>query len=270
MPPRSYSSGTRSGGQSTASRSLSVNSNTPVSQATDARPPPIPAAFQRTPIDPSKVVCLGPLPENVRLSGHTVGTGSRIVNSDGRDIPASMFIPGSRTSEGSLGSNFTEEEVRMAEEKPRCTNHSSMRLSHGHHGTLPSQWETDRQSLPSQPREHGSETGSPKPVHSDESSEEGRIDPGRDLIHVLKWPINDTAGKNIDHDNAPINDLRLTKSHFTNSILYFDGIHILSDLLYRILLIFFFFESNNSEGVLVIVKFISTNMRRGAIWNRSY
>ncbi|KAK9436934.1 Eukaryotic aspartyl protease family protein [Metarhizium brunneum] len=184
MPPRSYSSGTRSGGQSTASRSLSVNSNTPVSQATDARPPPIPAAFQRTPIDPSKVVCLGPLPENVRLSGHTVGTGSRIVNSDGRDIPASMFIPGSRTSEGSLGSNFTEEEVRMAEEKPRCTNHSSMRLSHGHHGTLPSQWETDRQSLPSQPREHGSETGSPKPVHSDESSEEGRIDPGRDLIHV--------------------------------------------------------------------------------------
>ncbi|KAG8407117.1 hypothetical protein J3458_020611 [Metarhizium acridum] len=185
MPPRSYSSGTRSGGQSTASRSLSVNSNSPASQATDTRPPPIPAAFQRTPIDPSKVVCLGPLPESVHLSGHIVGTGSRMMNSDGCEIPASMFVPGSHASEGSLGSNFTEEEDRMAEEEePRGTNHSSMRLNGGHHGTIRSQLNTDRQPLPSQPGEHESQTGSPRPVHSDRSSEEGRIDTGRDLIHV--------------------------------------------------------------------------------------
>lgn len=180
MPPRSYSSGgTRSGGHSTTSRSLSVNSNAPVSPVTDTMPA-VPAAFQRTPIDPSKIVCLGPLPENVQLPGQSAGTGSRIVGSDGRSIPGNLFMAGSRVSEASLGSNFTEEEDRMADEMSR---HPSVRMGQGHHANALSRLNTDRPPLPSQPEEQEGEE-SPKPADSDELPEDGRIDPGRDLIHV--------------------------------------------------------------------------------------
>lgn len=185
MPPRSYSSGTRSGGgHSTTSRSLSVNSNTPVSPVTDTMPP-VPAAFQRTPIDPARVVCLGPLPGNVQLPGQSAGTGSRIVGSDGRSIlPTGLFTAGSRVSEGSLGSNFTDEEDAVVEQTSRHTGPGSIKLNHGQRGTLTSRLNTDRHRLPAQPEEPEGEIESPKSAHSDGSSEGGRIDPGRDLIHV--------------------------------------------------------------------------------------
>lgn len=187
MPPRSFSSGTRSGGghsHSTISRSLSVNSNAPVSPVTDTMPP-VPAAFQRTPIDPARVVCLGPLPENVQLPGQSTGTGSRIVGSDGRSIlRTGLFTAGSRASEGSLGSNFTDEEDLVAEETSRHTGNGSAKLNQSQRGTFTSRLNTDRQRLPAQPEESEGEGGSPKSAHSDGSSEGGRIDPGRDLIHV--------------------------------------------------------------------------------------
>ncbi|KAK2589771.1 hypothetical protein QQS21_012552 [Conoideocrella luteorostrata] len=184
MPPRSYSSGTRSRGQSTTSRSLSTNSNAPPSPATDTMPP-IPASFQRTPIDPSKVVCLGPLPQSVQLPGQSASTASRISVSAGRSLPASMLTAGSRASQGSLGSNFTEEEDRVAEETSRQGSLNHRSLNQQHH-TTGSRMTRDRPSLPTQPEEREDEDKTPntEAVDSDGSSETGRIDPGRDLIHV--------------------------------------------------------------------------------------
>ncbi|KAI1505384.1 aspartic peptidase domain-containing protein [Biscogniauxia marginata] len=51
--------------QLTLTRSVSSGGSTPSSPT--LLPPPPPPAFQRTPIDPARVVCLGPLPDNVRL-----------------------------------------------------------------------------------------------------------------------------------------------------------------------------------------------------------
>jgi len=85
--------------------------------------------YQRTPIDPTRVVCLGPLPEDVTLpnqqppvppipqivtpDGRTFRTG----RSTGRNAGALRQARQSRGSSDSLGSNFTEEEDdRLREE----------------------------------------------------------------------------------------------------------------------------------------------------------
>ncbi|KHN98006.1 Eukaryotic aspartyl protease family protein [Metarhizium album ARSEF 1941] len=180
--PRSNSSGTRSGGQSITSRSLSVNSNAPASPVNDSRFP-LPAACQRTPIDPSKVVCLGTLPESIHLPGQTADSGSRIVDSGGRNASAGMFISGSRASEASLGRNFTEKDG-MVEEATRGAGHLNVRPNCGQQDTLSSWLNTHKQPLSTEPGERGSETGLPKPSDPRDSPEAGRIDAGRDLIHV--------------------------------------------------------------------------------------
>ncbi|KAK0714681.1 aspartic peptidase domain-containing protein [Lasiosphaeris hirsuta] len=86
--------------------------------------------IQRTPIDPSRVICLGPLPENVQLP-HQQPAVPRIITPDGRTVSTgrSLRAPNeaqnrpirhsrsSRGSSDSLGSNFTvEEENRMQED----------------------------------------------------------------------------------------------------------------------------------------------------------
>lgn len=90
-------------------------------------------AVQRTPIDPSNVVCLGPLPNNVKvfkaqMSG--AGTNERAATTNGGLFHAMPHI-----SEGSLGSNFTEEEDRIAEEMTRHS--SSPGAVSRHHNTMP-------------------------------------------------------------------------------------------------------------------------------------
>lgn len=73
------------------------------------------AAIQRTPIDPSHIVCLGPLPDNVQLPQphHQPSLASipRLVGPDGRSIVLPvMQHPKANISVDTLGSNFTEEE----------------------------------------------------------------------------------------------------------------------------------------------------------------
>ncbi|PON15321.1 hypothetical protein C2W62_24435 [Candidatus Entotheonella serta] len=183
LPPRSLSTGAGSGGGRTESvtagthRSRSTTSTLAASPAGDSLPIP-PASFQRTPIDPSRVVCLGPLPENVQI--HRSSMVPRVVGSDGRSIPLPMFNATSMPSEGSLGSNYTEEEERFVEEMTRQTSQSQAR-SH-HTGHQPSRRNEDqRTTLPSHPEETSQANGT---SHSDPDSIRHRLDPGRDLIHV--------------------------------------------------------------------------------------
>ncbi|EEY14623.1 predicted protein [Verticillium alfalfae VaMs.102] len=67
-------------------------------------PPPPSFGFQRAPIDPSKVVCLGPLPGNVTLPGYSPDPRLR-----GLDVPRSS-TPGSNWSPGNtaVSSNRSE------------------------------------------------------------------------------------------------------------------------------------------------------------------
>ncbi|KAK0645572.1 aspartic peptidase domain-containing protein [Cercophora newfieldiana] len=144
----------------TRSNSDNVSPTSPIGSL---RIPPTPTC-QRTPIDPTKVVCLGPLPENVALpnqqpppppipqivtpDGRTFQTG----RSAHRDTAALRQARQSRGSNDSLGSNFTvDEEVRLHEE------------------------EVTRQASVRQPPE-GSQPRSPRSME--------RIDPGFDLVHV--------------------------------------------------------------------------------------
>ncbi|KAH8681564.1 aspartic peptidase domain-containing protein [Xylariales sp. PMI_506] len=77
--------------------------------------PPMPT-IQRTPIDGSRVICLGPLPKNIRPP-HQRPPPPRLVGSNGEDLVLST-IPSIRESRrvstaDTLGSNFTvEEEAR--------------------------------------------------------------------------------------------------------------------------------------------------------------
>ncbi|KAK4174189.1 aspartic peptidase domain-containing protein [Triangularia setosa] len=116
---------------SSVSRSDSNGGVSPTSLTTPSMrlPPP---SFQRTPIDNSRVVCLGPLPEHIELPTQRPPPPptptTRVFNSDGQPIegvspisPASPLpLPPGRLgghyrsetngSNETLGSNFTEEE----------------------------------------------------------------------------------------------------------------------------------------------------------------
>jgi hypothetical protein len=135
----------------------------PVSPTSGSVIPPSPS-YQRTPIDPSRVVCLGPLPDNVQLPRlhtslpHLVTPDGRIVDprpysiSPGRSpsSPLSRQSGHRRRSTSTLGSNFTEEEVDPIHEGQ----------SEGEEGT----------------------DGFPRSPASME-----RIDPGSELVHVPQF-----------------------------------------------------------------------------------
>ncbi|KAK0636903.1 aspartic peptidase domain-containing protein [Bombardia bombarda] len=113
------------------------------------------SAYQRTPIDPTRVLCLGPLPENVELpnqrpiprivapSSRAVEPGLPVVNSQGHG------------SNDSLGSNFTEEEEGRLQDEDDAPSRQNSRPEHN-----------ARDDFPRTPR----------------SME--RIDGGSELIHV--------------------------------------------------------------------------------------
>ncbi|KAI2637186.1 acid protease [Hypomontagnella submonticulosa] len=98
---------------------------------------PPPASFQRAPIDASRVICLGPLPDNVRLPHQpsqpiqpTQPSGPGVIHLDGQTFAYPPMPPIPSTEEShhdshrasrrvstadTLGSNYTvEEEARMA------------------------------------------------------------------------------------------------------------------------------------------------------------
>ena len=71
-------------------------------------------AFQRTPIDPSRIICLGPLPENVQLP---IPSPTRSVLPRSDPAPESPGVMGNseaRVSTDTLGSNFTDMEEQLA------------------------------------------------------------------------------------------------------------------------------------------------------------
>lgn len=99
----------RTMGHQSMSRSAS-SSGSPMSASAQLAPP-VPA-FQRTPIDPSKVVCLGPLPDNIRPPHPT--SMSRLHHANGYNV-GMPTIPSAAESRrqstaDTLGSNFTVEE----------------------------------------------------------------------------------------------------------------------------------------------------------------
>ncbi|POR38930.1 Candidapepsin [Tolypocladium paradoxum] len=185
MPPRSISPGTGSRGGQTSSlpggtgRSRSVTSTAPVSPTADTLPSIPAASFQRTPIDPSKIVCLGPLPENVQIRHQN--SMPRAVGTDGQSIPTPMFNAISLASEGSLGSNYTEEEDRIVEEMTRQASLSHVRSSQSYQHASSHGGGQDWAPLPSHAEESAQSSRLSEP---EASSGRGRIDPGRDLIHV--------------------------------------------------------------------------------------
>ncbi|CRK41381.1 hypothetical protein BN1708_001758 [Verticillium longisporum] len=92
------------------------------SPQTGLAPPPPSFGFQRAPIDPSKVVCLGPLPGNVSLPGYSPDPRLR-----GLDVPRSS-TPGSNWSPGNtaVSSNRSESYEQQQQQANR-----------GGSGTLP-------------------------------------------------------------------------------------------------------------------------------------
>ncbi|KAG5952687.1 hypothetical protein E4U53_000193 [Claviceps sorghi] len=177
------SSGHRSMGHSMASRSLSANSDGGAASTASDAIPPIAASYQRTPIDQSRVVCLGPLPENIQLSGHDAADRLRIVTMGAHGLPFGAVAPGRRTSVVSLGSNFTEEEEERSAEEISQRSALVRRMTHQ---SLTGYMMTDAPPLPAQSESLATNEESPNPqaANSHDSSESGRIDPGRDLIHV--------------------------------------------------------------------------------------
>ncbi|KAI1377667.1 acid protease [Hypoxylon crocopeplum] len=97
--------------------------------ATSHAPPLVqpPATFQRAPIDASRVICLGPLPDNIRLPNQPPQLSiPGVLNHDGQTIAYPPIPPIPSTGESyrasrrvsaadTLGSNYTvEEEARIA------------------------------------------------------------------------------------------------------------------------------------------------------------
>lgn len=161
-------------------RSRSTNSAASASPVGDALPIPARASFQRVPIGPSRVVCLGPIPSNVQLP-RQVATTTRVIGADGRSYPLPAFHTASAPSEGSLGSNYTDEEDMLVQELSRQAGMSQPMAHHSGQQVPLAGPANDRAVLSPHAGEAAREDMSPV---SDSSSGHGRIDPRLHLIHV--------------------------------------------------------------------------------------
>ncbi|OLN87960.1 Aspartic proteinase yapsin-3 [Colletotrichum chlorophyti] len=98
---------------------LSDFTSSPPSIPLPAIPVSPPSTYQRTPIDSSNVICLGPLPNNVCLSGPGE-TSPPFACSQGHDIVVPEILSANRLSTDTLGSNWTEfEQELIAQELTR-------------------------------------------------------------------------------------------------------------------------------------------------------
>lgn len=142
-----------------APTNVSNPSNQSSSAQSDLTPSPVTmsARVQRTPIDASRVVYLGPLPENP-------STYSRGLDSDGSQVPRSDD-PG-RVSCGTLGSNYTEME----------SQHLEGNTEQPHSSEQPPNEEGDHSTELRQ--EEASNPG------SGASQRQGRVGSGSEFIHV--------------------------------------------------------------------------------------
>jgi hypothetical protein len=149
---------------SSLSRSSSANDISPISPSSTSSSL---GKIQRTPIDPTKIICLGPLPENVQLP---IPSPSRSTiprtpgpESQSPGLPV-MSNQDARVSTDTLGSNFTDVEERLAQEPP------NQRSSGRNNGPPVS----PLQPTHHEPRSHNLE--SPRSLE--------RIDAGAELVHV--------------------------------------------------------------------------------------
>lgn len=153
--PRSVSSRSQTYASS-LSRSSSSNAPSPISATSTTHS----GAIQRTPIDSSRVVCLGPLPENVQLPN----AGSVLPAVPGRRCsePGSpvMRNPEAQVSTETLGSNFTDMEEQMA--RRRNSSHGS--------------WDPQQDIPRSSSRSASNNLATPRSMD--------RIDGGTELVHI--------------------------------------------------------------------------------------
>jgi hypothetical protein len=174
FPSPIHASGTaRSGTVSSRSQTYDQLSLSRSSSANDASPiAPSPTSLgsskiQRTPIDPTKIVCLGPLPENVQLPlpspTRSALPRSPGLESHGTHLPV-MSNQRARVSTDTLGSNFTDVEEQLARDPPNLGGS-------GQSGLSPI---STQQPHSGDSRSHNLE--SPRSLE--------RIDAGAELIHV--------------------------------------------------------------------------------------
>lgn len=131
------------------------------------------ATVQRTPIEPSRVVLLGPLPDNVRLSRRN--SGSRHADADVEAGPPDVEVHRGHRTYDSLGSNFTvDEELRL--DLTRQMDQSSAQSTNQQSNTRLSQVQTQGLGTQRSSPNNGTEPSSP--------DSQGRINPGLDLVHV--------------------------------------------------------------------------------------
>ncbi|KAL7788941.1 aspartic peptidase domain-containing protein [Trichoderma ceciliae] len=132
-------------------------------------------ACQKTPIDPTNIVCLGNLPENFQPLRHSIML-AHIVSRENRNSVSSFtprFNAEFHLSEQSLGSNYTEEEDRIMQEMTRQATFSLAR----------SQEDPDPSS-DEQAGEKGEEHSSNQETNGPHSSQgEERLD-GNDIVHI--------------------------------------------------------------------------------------
>ncbi|PKS09049.1 hypothetical protein jhhlp_003662 [Lomentospora prolificans] len=173
LPSPTYAAGTgRSGTVSSHSHTYDPSSLSRSSSGNDVSPTspssagPNPSKVQRTPIDPSKIICLGPLPENVQLPlpspsrsiiPHTPGPESR---SPGLLV---MSNPEAGVSTDTLGSNFTDVE-ELAHDVPNISDPD------------PPTQSPVSPVLPAHPDVSNHNLESPRSLE--------RIDAGNELVHV--------------------------------------------------------------------------------------
>ncbi|KAJ2895381.1 aspartic peptidase domain-containing protein [Zalerion maritima] len=157
-------------------------------------------AIQRTPIDPSKVVCLGPLPNNVQLPGlhqpPSLPSIPRVVGPDGQSLLVPpMHHAEENNSVDTLGSNFTdEEEARFAQhDVPQLSpTHQRSPMTPSGPKIPPTAAQAVAAATARRPMPPAIHTGlAPINVRSQGSDEDAgtprspmRIDSGLDIVHV--------------------------------------------------------------------------------------
>jgi hypothetical protein len=173
-PPTSLPSpgyGTRSLPRSDSTLNASNTSRSQRSSSPSGDPP---SSFtvQRRQIDASRVVCLGPLPEGVQLPNQ--GPSPQAPRPDGYRNSPPTGPPTHGSYEDTLGSNYTEEEARLAElaaQARECASSQEGRLE---------QHQDTRWPLQTQDSGQDRLTGS---TRSDSLERMGRLD-GMEFVHV--------------------------------------------------------------------------------------
>ncbi|KAL7805342.1 aspartic peptidase domain-containing protein [Trichoderma gracile] len=158
--------------QLASSRSNSRRARSPVASTADQTSPSS-MTCQKTPIDPTNIVCLGKLPDNLKSLRHSIML-AHIVSQENRESFDSFtprFKAEFHLSEQSLGSNYTEEEDRMMQE---MTMQAASSLDQSHE-------DSSSHGLSRERTEAYTSTQEIKSPHPSEGDE--RLD-GNDIVHV--------------------------------------------------------------------------------------